>query len=85
MTYHLYIIQSQSTGRYYCGQTKNLQQRLRHHNDPDYRSDATTRRFTGPWNLAWSEEHQTRNSVMRKERQIKKRGIKRFLENRLTL
>ena len=80
--FYVYILQSQSTGRHYCGQTKNLEQRLRHHNDPDYRPDATTRRFTGPWNLAWSEEHQTRNSAMKREHHIKGRGIKRFLEER---
>lgn len=79
--YHVYIIQSEPTGRYYCGQTKNLKQRLRHHNDPEYRSDATTRRFTGPWDLVWNEEHLTRGSAMKKERQIKRRGVKRFLES----
>ena len=79
MIFYVYILQSQSTGRYYCGQTKNLQQRLLHHNDPDYRSDATTRRFTGPWNLVWSEQHLTRSGAMRKERQIKSRGVRRFL------
>ena len=81
MTYYVYIIQSQSTGRYYCGQTKNLEQRLRHHNDPDYRPDSTTRRFAGPWRLIWSEQHLTRSNAMEKERQIKGRGVKRFLKN----
>ena len=77
--YYVYILQSETTGRYYCGQTKNLQQRLRHHNDPDYRPDATTRRFKGPWILVWSEQHKSRSSAMLKERRIKKRGIGRFL------
>ena len=81
MTYYVYILQSESTGRYYCGQTKNLQQRLSHHNNPEYRSDATTRRFIGPWILVWSEQQDERSSAMTRERQIKKRGIKRFLED----
>jgi putative endonuclease len=81
MSFYVYILQSQSTGRYYCGQTKDLEQRLRHHNDPEYRPDATTRRFSGPWNLVWSEAHQTRSSAMKAEREIKGRGIKRFLED----
>ena len=80
MTYYVYILQSEFTGRYYCGQTKNLEQRLRHHNDPDYRPDATTRRFNGPWTLVWSEKYSSRSSALRKERQIKGRGIKRFLD-----
>jgi putative endonuclease len=82
MPFYVYILQSQSTGRYYCGQTKNLEQRLRLHNDPDYRPDATTRRFTGPWTLVWSEEHVTRSDAMKRERQIKNRGAKRFLNHR---
>jgi len=85
MTYHVYILQSQSTGRFYCGQTKNMEQRLCHHNDPEYRSDATTRRFQGPWFLAWHEKHDNRSAAMIRERQIKKRGIKRFLEDGFTL
>ena len=79
MTFHVYILQSQSTDRYYCGQTKNLEQRLLHHNDPNYRPDATTRRFTGPWKLVWSEKHQTRSEAMVRERSIKRQGIQRFL------
>ena len=79
MTFHVYILQSQSTGRYYCGHTKNLELRLRHHNDPGYRADATTRRFKGPWVLLWNEPHENRTSAMTRERQIKKRGIERSL------
>jgi putative endonuclease len=81
MTYYVYILQSQSTGRYYCGQTKNLKQRLRHHNDPEYRSDATTRRFEGSWELVWCEAHATRSDAMEREQRIKGRGIARFLAN----
>ena len=80
-TFHVYILQSQSTGRLYCGQTRNLQQRLGQHNDPEYRPDATTRRFAGPWLLVWSEEHKTRSAAMKKERRIKGRGVKRFLKH----
>mgnify|MGYP005853662621 CR=1 FL=1 len=32
----VYILQSQSTGRYYCGQSTDVERRLRQHNDPDY-------------------------------------------------
>ncbi|NOY86614.1 MAG: GIY-YIG nuclease family protein [Deltaproteobacteria bacterium] len=78
MTYYVYILQSLSSDRYYCGQTKNLEQRLRQHNDPEYRPDATTRRFAGPWILIWSEEHSTRNAAMKREHRIKGRGVKRF-------
>ncbi|MDT8367557.1 MAG: GIY-YIG nuclease family protein [bacterium] len=79
--FYVYILQSRSSGRYYCGQTKNLEQRLRHHNDPDYRPDATTRRFQGPWVLVWDELQKDRSAAMIRERQIKKRGAGRFLKS----
>ena len=84
MTYFVYILQSQSTGRYYCGHTKNMSQRLHQHNDPDYRPDATTRRFAGPWILVWSEQQDDRSSAMFRERKIKKQGIQRFM-NRISV
>jgi putative endonuclease len=79
MTFNVYILQSQTSGRFYCGQTKNLEQRIRHHNDPDYRPDATTRRFKGPWLLVWKELHDDRSAAMSRERKIKRQGIQRFL------
>jgi putative endonuclease len=82
MAFHVYILQSQTTGRYYCGQTDDLTRRVRQHNDPDYRGSRTTKVFPGPWDLVWSNGYETRGDAMRMERWIKKRGIWRFLENR---
>ena len=80
MPFYVYILQSQTSGRYYCGQTSDLKRRLCQHNDPNYKLTKTTKRFSGPWELVWYEEHKSRSSAMKRERQIKKRGIKRFLE-----
>ena len=80
MPYYVYILHSQSSGRYYCGQTSDLKRRLRQHNDPNYKLTKTTKRISGPWELVWYEEHKSRSCAMKRERQIKKRGIKRFLE-----
>lgn len=78
-----YILHSEKSKRYYCGQTGNLTQRIRQHNDPTYKGSLTTKRFQGPWQLIWSQESATRSEAMLKEKQIKKRGIKRFLETQL--
>ena len=80
VVYKVYIIQSSANGRFYCGQSDDLNRRLIQHNDSDYRGSLTTKRFPGPWKLVWSESHETRSSAMHRERQIKKRGIGRFLE-----
>jgi putative endonuclease len=81
MAFYVYILQSQSTGRYYCGQTDSLDRRIRQHNDPDYHGSRTTKIFSGPWNLVWSQVFETRGDAMRVERQIKKRGIARYLHD----
>ncbi|MBI4734974.1 MAG: GIY-YIG nuclease family protein [candidate division NC10 bacterium] len=76
----VYILRSQNTGRYYCGQTNNFEKRVAQHNDPAVRLTLTTKRFVGPWDLVWSQECWDRSEGMRLERPIKKRGISRFLE-----
>ena len=69
--YHLYILQSETTGRYYIGQTDNLDRRLSEHNDSRYTGSKTTKRFTGPWTLMYSEAYTTRHEAMSRERQVK--------------
>ena len=69
--YYLYILESESTGRYYIGQTDNLERRVSEHNDPGYTGSRTTKRFKGPWKLVYSEEFETRPEAMSRERKIK--------------
>ena len=80
MSFYIYILQSQSSGRYYCGSTNDVIRRLEQHNDPDYHTTKTTKRFPGPWILIHKEEFKTRGEAMKREKQIKKHGIKRSLE-----
>jgi hypothetical protein len=51
MGFWVYILQSQSCGRYYCGQTDDIEKRLDQHNDPENTFTRTTSRFKGPWRL----------------------------------
>ena len=79
-----YILQSESTGRFYCGQTSHLERRLTQHNDPVYQLSKTTRRFEGPWRLVWSCEFADRSEAMKIEKHVKKRGISRFVQEAST-
>jgi predicted GIY-YIG superfamily endonuclease len=72
MPYWTYILRSESSGRYYCGSTGDLENRVRQHNDPGFKASQTTGKFQGPWELIWS--------TMTLEKKIKKRGIARYLE-----
>jgi putative endonuclease len=80
MTFLGYILQSQSTGRHYCGYSRNPERRLRQHNDPEYSFSKSAKRFAGPWRIIWSQSCESRSDAMKLEKMVKKRGIKRFLE-----
>ena len=70
MSFHVYVLQNPE-GKIYIGQTKDLQKRLREHNDPEYRGTLHTKRHTGPWRLVHSEEYGTRTEAMARERDLK--------------
>ena len=76
MTFFVYILQSQSTGRYYIGQTKNLIERVAYHNA----GYSLALRNRGPWTLVYSEESSSRSEAVRRESQIKKQKDRRFIE-----
>ena len=79
--YTVYILQSQSTGRYYCGFTGDLDRRVKSHNDPAYKLTRTTKVFEGPWQVIWTHPADSRSEAMFLERKIKKRGISRYLSD----
>jgi len=79
MPYCVYILQSESSFRYYCGQTNNLGLRIEEHNDPLYRGTRTANAFEGPWLLVWTRQCTSRSEAMILERKIEKRGIGRYL------
>jgi putative endonuclease len=69
--FYIYILQSESSGRFYIGHTNNLDRRLAEHNDPASKNSLTTKRFSGPWQLVHSEQFATRSEAMAREKQIK--------------
>jgi putative endonuclease len=71
MPYYVYILQSQSTGKTYVGQTDDLERRVAQHNDPDFKLTLYTKRNKGPWKLIHYEEFETRAEAMRREKYLK--------------
>ncbi len=76
MSYFLYILQSESTGRYYVGQTEHLEERVKYHQS-NYSKSLKNR---GPWGLVYREEYATRSEAMRRETYIKKQKDRKFIE-----
>ncbi len=73
---YVYILQSEKTRKYYCGQTQDLVNRLYRHNtglEPYTKSGL-------PWKLIISFEVVDRSESMKLEKSIKQRGIRRYLE-----
>jgi putative endonuclease len=76
MTFHMYILQSSSTGRFYIGQTQDLPSRFQEHN----LGRVPSTRDRGPWELFYSEEFSTRSEASRRERQIKQMKSRAWIE-----
>ena len=65
--FHVYILLSEKTGKFYIGSTGNLEDRLSRHFSG--RSKATS--SGKPWKLMWTEEFETRSAAYRREMEIK--------------
>ena len=74
--HYVYIIQSDVDGSYYAGYSRNPPLRVIHHNDGWTRSTKAKR----PWKLVYVEEFLTKAEALRREREIKKKKSRKFLE-----
>jgi putative endonuclease len=77
--YYVYIITSESTGRYYIGQTNDLAGRIDRHNAG---RNLSTKAYL-PWVLKWWKECETRSEAIKAETELKKikkrEGIERYV------
>ena len=76
MAYCVYIIQSQTTGRYYIGSTENVESRLARHNQG--RSKYT--RAQRPWILVYTQLFETRTEALKREKEIKERKSRKYID-----
>ena len=66
--YYLYLIESETSGKYYIGQTSDLKTRLDDHNG--YRKKYT--KGKGPWRLIGHKRFQSRSEAMLEEQRLKR-------------
>ena len=87
--YFTYILQSKSTGKYYIGNTHDIDQRLRQHNEHTFTGSLSTKRLSGPWILVYTESFNTRSEAVRREKEFKawksSKAIERFLQSPIFL
>jgi putative endonuclease len=77
--FFVYIIESIDSKRHYIGQTNNLEERLRKHNQG---RNLSTKSYI-PWRLKWWKEYKSRSEAMiieKRLKNIKKRtGVEKFV------
>ena len=76
LMFFTYIIYSDSYKQFYVGSTQDFEERLRRHNADHSKST----KGKGPWKLMVTFPFTTRAEAMELEKKIKKRGIRRFID-----
>lgn len=76
MPYFVYILYSESLDIYYKGQTSDLNDRIKRHNN---RQEKATQNGV-PWKLLWFAEKPSRSEAVILERKIKNLSRKRTIE-----
>lgn len=74
--YWVYVLESQLNGRFYVGHTNDRDRRVEQHNRGEVKSTRPHR----PWILVYSEAYATRKEAMRREREIKSRKKRKYIE-----
>lgn len=77
-SYKVYILRSETIGRFYVGYTSlDIEERMSYHN-------YNNKGFTGKandWKVIHIEFYESKAKAIQKEKQIKKRGARRYLED----
>ncbi|MEO1054570.1 MAG: GIY-YIG nuclease family protein [Bacteroidota bacterium] len=74
--FYVYILESETNGRWYYGFTTHLEQRLSDHQTN--RSKYT--RFKGPWRLVFQRAFSSKTQVLQFENHLKKTKNKAFIK-----
>jgi putative endonuclease len=75
----VYILQSDSTRRFYVGSTSDIEKRLGYHNAGKCRST----RKRGPWRIVHTEPFETRGEALIREQHIKAMKSRGYIEDLL--
>jgi putative endonuclease len=74
--YFTYILYSKTRDRYYIGYTSDLSKRLQKHNMGNSKSTKSGI----PWEIVYFEEYETKSEAMARERAIKKKKSRKYIE-----
>jgi putative endonuclease len=79
MLYHVYIIFSEKTNKYYIGTTDDIERRIEEHNNIKYTDSFTS--IGIPWKLAFNIICQSSSQAYKIEKHIKAMHSRIYIEN----
>ncbi len=79
--YTVYAIFNSAASRIYIGQTVDLVQRLKQHNERTFKG--YTSRFLGEWQLIYEESVATRPEAIAREKQLKSYRGREFIKSHI--
>lgn len=82
--YFVYSIYNRKNNKIYIGQTDNLEERLRLHNNKTFKNSYTSR-FDGDWALIYKEEANNRLEALKREKQLKSFKGREFMKKHIPL
>lgn len=79
MSFYIYIIESQTNQKFYIGQTNNIENRLKRHNN----KESLSTKNGVPWKLIYYEEFENRSGAMKREIHLKSLKNRNYLKNNI--
>ncbi|HQV77334.1 MAG TPA: GIY-YIG nuclease family protein [Chitinophagales bacterium] len=77
--FYVYVLKSQQTKSLYKGQTENVVNRLKEHNNGKVKS---TKAYL-PWEMVYIEEFESRDEAVKREKYLKSGIGRQFLKEKL--
>ena len=77
MQYYVYILYSDSRGKYYIGSCEDIEKRLLRHNQGATKSTKSGR----PWRVVYHEFYENKTEALKRELYIKKMTSRIYIEN----
>jgi len=77
--YFVYVVYNRKHGKTYIGETNDVDERLRAHNDHRFATSYTAR-FDGSWELVYSEQCANRQEARKREKQLKSYRGRQFVK-----
>jgi putative endonuclease len=77
--YYVYAVYNKRVGKYYVGQTEDLDRSVKQHNDHTFKS--YTSRFPGEWELIYKESVATRSEALKREKGLKSGNGRLFIKS----